>query len=171
MHEIDDCVYTAGVRSGRLASERLIKEIDYDGVVNTLSAARLANLDGRFLYMTSIGGGVSRSLPATLLNLVKGNVLAWRRRAEDKIRASGLDYTIVRAGFLSNAPGGRRALSITQGDLPLRFRYRISRADVAEVCVAALRHRRASRAAFEMVWGRGPRREAIDDLLSALKPD
>jgi nucleoside-diphosphate-sugar epimerase len=169
--EVDAIVYTAGVRSGRLASERQIKETDYDGVVNTLSAARLARADGRFVYMTSIGGGVAPSLPATLLNLVKGNVLAWRRRAEDKIRASGLDYTIVRAGFLVNGPGGRRALTISQGNLPLAFRHRVARADVAEVCVAALGHPRASRASFELVWGPGARRESVDDLLDALGPD
>jgi uncharacterized protein YbjT (DUF2867 family) len=169
--DVEAIVYTAGVRSGRLASERQIKETDYDGVVNTLSAARLARGDGRFLYMTSIGGGVAPSLPATVLNLVKGNVLAWRRRAEDKIRASGLDYTIVRAGFLLNGPGGRRALTLSQGNLPLKFRHRIARADVAEVCAAAVGHPRASRASFELVWGQGPRRESVDDLLDDLVPD
>lgn len=36
----------------------------------------------------------------------KKGYLAWRRSAEEEIRRSGLDYTIVRAGFLTNGPGG-----------------------------------------------------------------
>jgi uncharacterized protein YbjT (DUF2867 family) len=170
MREAEHVVYTAGVRSGRMAGERRIKQTDYEGVVNTLAVARQYGMPGRFLYMTSIGG-LTTSISATLLNIFKGNVLVWRRRAEDEIRASGLDYTVVRAGFLLNSPGLRRQLLISQGDLPLEPRYRISRADVAEVCVGALRHPRAARATFEVVWGPGRDRALVDDPLSQLLPD
>ncbi|HUF25528.1 MAG TPA: NAD(P)H-binding protein [Gemmatimonadaceae bacterium] len=163
-------IYTAGTRSGHLAGEERIRSTDFEGVVHTLAAACESGSVRRLIYMTSIGGVVP-SLPATLLNVLKGNVLTWRRRAEAAIRASGLDYTIVRAGFLSNARGGRRAIQVSQGDLPLALRYRIARADVAEVFVEALHHEHASRATFEAVWGKGPRVVTIGATLSRLRPD
>ena len=162
-------VFTAGVRSGHPSRESRIKATEYDGVLNTLAAARRAGFDGRFLYMTS-SGVTGHSFATRALNLYKGNTLVWRRRAEDAIRTSGLDYTIIRAGVLVNASGGRRALMITQRPLPLSPRYRIARADVAEVFVAAIPHPRASRATFEVVWGRGVR-APLASLLNALEPD
>ncbi|MGH7693407.1 MAG: NAD(P)H-binding protein, partial [Gemmatimonadaceae bacterium] len=130
-------VFTAGRRSGRPTSEKNIRDTEYLGVVNTLEAAREVGFSGRFLYMTS-SGVTSRSFWAWALNIYKGNTLLWRRRAEEAIRASDVDYTVIRAGFLLNRPGGHRAILITQKDLPLSLlRYRIAREDVAETFVAA----------------------------------
>lgn len=167
---VNHIIFTAGVRSGRLARESLVKTTEYQGVVNTLAAARNAGFGGRFLYMTSIGV-TTPSFSAALLNFLKGNTLAWRHRAEAEIRASGLDYTIIRAGFLLNRAGGRRAVEVSQGGLPLAPRYRIARADVAEAFVEALEHPHASRATFEAVWGRGRRRDDWGVLMGRLTPD
>jgi hypothetical protein len=59
---------------------------------------------------------------------------------ENALRSSGVPYTIVRPVGLSNAPGGQSELIVGQGDHPLRGRAQISRADVARVCVEALRY-------------------------------
>jgi len=163
-------VFTAGWRSGRPAMERHIRETEYGGVVNTLAAAQRVGFDGRFLYMTA-SSVTSRSWATVLLNLYKGNTLVWRERAEHEIRGSGLEYTIIRAGILLNRPGGQRAVVVTQRPLPLSIRYRIARADVADVFVAALDHPRAVRATFEVVWGDGPPRDSLPVLLGQLKPD
>lgn len=163
-------VFTAGCRSGHPVSETQIISTEYHGVLNTLAAARTAGFAGRFLYMTS-SGVTTRSLWTVFLNLYKGNTLAWRRRAEDEIRASGLDYTIIRTGMLVNRSGGQRAVEVTQDALPLSPRHRIGRADVAEAFVAALDHPSATHATFEVVWGQGNRREAWSVLLERLKPD
>jgi len=162
-------VFTAGVATGP-ARERLIVATEYEGVLNTLAAARKAGFSGRFLYMTSMG--VTRaSFSATVLNFVKGNTLRWRRRAEDEIRKSGVDFTIIRAGFLLNRPGGRRAIELSQEAHPLAPRYKIARADVAETFLETLKRPNTSKTTFEVAWGRGPRREAWDLLVSRLKPD
>jgi uncharacterized protein YbjT (DUF2867 family) len=163
-------VFTAGCRSGRPTTEQHIRETEHGGVVNTLVAAQRVGFGGRFLYMTS-SGVTSRSWATVLLNLYKGNTLVWRERAEHEIRGSGLEYTIIRAGILLNRPGGRRALIVTQRPLPLSIRYRIARADVADVFVAALNHPRAVRATFEVVWRDGPPRDSLPTLLDHLKPD
>src|SRR5436190_648613 len=126
--DVDHIIFTAGAPSGRYAPERLVKATDYQGVVDTLAAARQAGLHGRFVYLNSIGIGTS-SLAGTLINLLKRNTLVWRRRVEDDIRASGLDYTIIRVGFLLNQPAGEHAIVAGQDALPLSPRNRIARAD------------------------------------------
>jgi uncharacterized protein YbjT (DUF2867 family) len=169
VNDITHLIFTAGVATGP-ARERLIIATEYQGALNILHAARSVEFSGRFLYMTSIG--VTRSsLSAAVLNLVKGNTLRWRRRVEQDVRASGVDYTIVRAGFLLNSPGGRRAIEVSQEALPLAPRYRIARADVAETFVAALKDPRTSWTTFDVVWGRGQRREEWDTIFGRLKPD
>ena len=168
--DVDHIIFTAGAPSGRYAPELVVKATDYQGVVDTIAAARQAGFRGRFVYLNSIGIGTP-SLAGTLINLLKRNTLTWRRRVEDDIRASGLDYTISRVGFLLDRPGGEHAVVVGQDALPLAPRNRIARADVADAFVEAMEHPRASRATFEIVWGKGARQESWKCLLDRLKPD
>jgi uncharacterized protein YbjT (DUF2867 family) len=160
-------IVTAGCRSGRPVDEGTVRAVEYDGVGHALAAARQTGFTGRFLYMNPSGVN-SRSFWTRALNLYKGNTLIWRARAEAAIRESGIDYTIIRVGFLLNSRGGRHALRITTESLPLSPRLRIARADVAEVFVAALDHPRTTRATFDVVWGSGGRRESCSELLDRL---
>ncbi len=160
MQDVDHIIFTAGVTQ-RPADEPLVRATNYEGVKNTLAAARDAGFNGRFLYMTTLG--VTKSSPAaTLLNLVIRNTTK---------RRSGLDYTVIRAGILTNSPGGQRAIEVSQDDYPLAFNYRISRADVAEVFVQALKHPITRRTTFDVVWARGSQRKGWDTLFGQLKPD
>ena len=159
---MDHIIFTAGAPSGRYASERAVKATDYQGVVDTIAAARQAGFQGRFVYLNSIGIGTS-SLAGTLINLLKRNTLVWRRRVEDDIRASGLDLHDHPRGLPAQsacrgACGRRRA-----GRLPLAPN-RIARADVAEAFVEAMEHPHASRTTFEIAWGKGARRENWNSL-------
>jgi len=163
-------IVTAGCRSGRPFREAQIKATEYHGLLHTLAAAQRTGFSGRFLYMTS-SGVLTRSFWTFCLNAYKGNTLIWRRRAEDKIRVSGLDYTIIRAGVLLNREGGRHALKVSQVPLPLSPLYRIARADVAEAFVAALDHPQTTRTSFEIVWSRGNRQETWSEHFERLKPD
>ena len=144
-------IFTAGCRSGHPARESRVRRTEYEGVLATLEASRRSGFAGRFMYMNA-GGAGQRSFWTMALNLYKGNTLEWRARAESAIRASGLDYTIIRAGFLLNGAAGRHGILLTQRALPLSPRYRISRADVAEVFVAAMENSHAARTTFEIIW-------------------
>ncbi|KRR04222.1 SDR family oxidoreductase [Bradyrhizobium valentinum] len=170
LRDVDHIIFTAGAPSGRYAPESLVRATDYDGVIDTLAAARSAGFHGRFVYLNTIGIE-TRSLAGFLINLLKRNTLVWRRRVEDKIRSSGLDYTIIRVGFLLDRPGGEHAINVSQGALPLAFRNRIARADVADAFVEAMEHPRASRTTFEIVWGSGPRQQSWSRLFERLRPD
>lgn len=162
--------FTAGCRSGYPVREPQVKAVEFEGMINTLAIARHRRFAGRFLYMTS-SGLTSPSLFATFLNLWKGNTLIWRRRVEEQIRASGLEYTIIRTGILLNGPGGQHLINVTQQPLPLSLRYRIARADVAQMFLIALDHPKAERVTFETVWGRRAQPQAWSGLLDRLQPD
>jgi len=163
-------VFTAGCRSGHPVGEAQIRTTEYEGVLNTLTAARDAGFDGRFLYMTS-SGVHARSFWSISLNLYKGNTLVWRARAEAEIRASGLAYTIIRTGVLLNRAVGTHPIRLTQEPLPLSPFYRIARADVAEAFVAALDHPRTIRTTFEIAWARREPRQSWLALMQSLKQD
>jgi hypothetical protein len=140
----------------------------YQGVLNTLAAARSASFRGRFVYLNS--GVTNPSLAGGLLNLLKRNTLIWRRHVEDEIRASGLDYTIIRVGFLLNHPGGQRAVEVSQTALPL-LQATESPAQtlprpLSKQCSTHRRHAQQ----FDIVWGKG-NREDWGTPFSRLKPD
>jgi uncharacterized protein YbjT (DUF2867 family) len=160
-------IFTAGVTK-RPASERSIIAVEYDGVRNTLAAATAVGFGGRFLYMTTIG--VTRySIESIGLNLIKGRTMTWRRRAEEAIRASGIDYTIVRCGVLSNS-AEHHAVELSQKAHRMSLFRRISRDAVAEIFVQALRHPSSRRATLEASWSSGPA-ESWDTLFSRIHPD
>jgi uncharacterized protein YbjT (DUF2867 family) len=148
----------------------VVRATEYEGVLHTIDAALSHALSGRFVYMTSIGVRRPSSF-ATALNLWKGNTLLWRRRAEEAIRSSGLDYTIVRAAFLLNRPAGQHAIAVGQTESPLTFFDCVARADVANALVESLFHPDTGRTTFEIKWSRGPRVNDWFELLAGLRPD
>ncbi len=165
---VDHIVFTAGV-TRRPAPEAQVKAVVHDGVLNTLAAAKAAGFTGRFLLMGAIGT-TRGSLLSFLLNLIKGKTLHWRKRAEEAVRRSGLDYTIIHAGILTNGPGGG-AVEIGQRHLPMRPWYRISRADAAEVFVQALKHPATRNTTFDAISSRDDRIRGWDERFRHLHPD
>lgn len=162
-------IYTAGV-TRRPAAEALVKATEYEGVRNTIAAAGEAGFAGRFLLMGAVG--TTRGSPLSfVLNLIKGNTLRWRRRAEEALRRSGLDYTIVHAGILTDAPKGRRAVEIGQAHHRMWPWYRIGRADAAEVLVQALRRPETRNTTFDAVWTGSGSERGWDEMFRALKVD
>jgi uncharacterized protein YbjT (DUF2867 family) len=144
-------VFTAAVPPG-LAGEANIKAVDYGGVVAALEAAKRANVTGRFIYMTTIGLH-HRTFTIWLLNLLKTNLIRWRLEAERAVQQSGLAYTIVRAGVLTNKPAGQQSIQVVREDIPITFSTQISRADVVSVLLAVARAGTAKNKAYSVIWG------------------
>jgi uncharacterized protein YbjT (DUF2867 family) len=167
--DMDHLIYTAGVTK-RPAAEAIIRATEFDGVLNTIAAAREIGFSGRFLLMGAIGT-TRTSLISSLLNFIKGNTLQWRRRAERALRDSGLEYTIIHAGILVDGPAGARPIEVSQHHYPMRWRHRISRADAAEVFARALLHPSARNATFDAVWARDGRIPELERQFEELQPD
>jgi len=68
-----------------------------------------------------------------------GDILIWKRKAEKYLIESGLDYTIIHPGGLQNTPASQEQLMLDVDDKLIKNEKRsISRADVANLCVAAM---------------------------------
>jgi uncharacterized protein YbjT (DUF2867 family) len=106
--------------------------------------------------------------PAVRLNDQLGGILTWKLRGEDVLRASGISYTIIRPCAMTEEPGGK-VLIFDQGD---NIKGKISREDVAELCIKALELPQACNVTFEVK--EGDKNEPIknwDALFSSLKSD
>ena len=119
--------------------------IDY-GAVKSLATAAAAAKVKQIVLVSSIGV----TDPNAPLNRMFDNILLWKFKGEEAVRAAGVPYTIVRPGGLTNDAGGQRRIKTTQGD-PRGAGGRIPRADVAAICVNALGRRDAERRTFEVV--------------------
>ena len=93
--------------------------------------------------------------------------LGWKARAEELIRESGLAYCIVRAGWLTDGPGGA-PLVVSQGDVA---EGHLSRAGLAELCTRALFLDGARAKTFEVVEARAGAAPNVAEAIAALEPD
>ena len=84
--------------------------------------------------------------PAVRMNDQLGGILTWKLRGEDAVRESGLAYTIIRPCALTEEPGGK-ALVFDQGD---NIRGKVSRDDIAELCLQTLEQPKACHVTFEV---------------------
>jgi uncharacterized protein YbjT (DUF2867 family) len=128
------------------------EEVDYYGQKNQIDAAVEAGV-GHIVLVGSTGG-TNEQHP--LNKLGEGNILIWKRRAEQYLADSGIDYTIIHAGGLLDQPGGIRELLVGKEDTlsknpPNGIAPCIPRADVAEVVVQALREPEARNKAFDII--------------------
>lgn len=138
------------------------EQVDYIGVRNLVMVAKQTNVQ-RFLLVTS----TAVTHPEHPLNQF-GQVLEWKRKGEDVLRESGLDYTIIRPGDLTDEPGGKKALRVEQGDV---LRGPVSRDDVAELCLRALDNPATHKMTFEVVEAERPPPSDWDALFAVLRPD
>uniref|UniRef100_A0A3Q7EA43 NAD(P)-binding domain-containing protein n=1 Tax=Solanum lycopersicum TaxID=4081 RepID=A0A3Q7EA43_SOLLC len=139
------CTGTTAFPSRRWDGDNTPERVDWDGVRNLVSA--LPKSLKRIVLVSSIGVTKFNELPWSIMNLF--GVLKYKKMGEDFVRNSGLPFTIIRAGRLTDGPytsydlntllqataGERRAVLIGQGD---KLVGEVSRLVVAEACIQAL---------------------------------
>ena len=120
--------------------------VDYGGVVNLVDAAVDEGVR-HFVLLTAIGV----TDPKHPFNKATKGALEWRYKGEKHLRASGLDYTIVRPAGLQDRPAGKQGLKIEQGDdwKPL-LRSTLSRDDLALVLIESLDNPGTRNVSFEL---------------------
>jgi uncharacterized protein YbjT (DUF2867 family) len=146
--------------SGRKVPGNGPEQVDYEGVKNLAEAAAAARV-GQIVLVSS-AGVTQEDHP---LNRMFDNVLRWKAKGEEAVRASGVPFTIVRPGGLVDKPGGEGGIRLEQGDRGSGF---IPRADVARVCVAALESPAARNRTFELYSGPGAPPADWDAVFGAL---
>jgi uncharacterized protein YbjT (DUF2867 family) len=148
----DAVVFAAGAGPGSGAERK--RTMDLGGAVRLIDAARAEGVR-RYVIVSAMGAGD----PPGDGGDVFGEYLRAKAEADLAVEASGLDYTIVRPGGLTDEPAsGRVAVG------PKLDRGQISRADVAAVLAAALPAPSSFGKAFDLVSGETPIADAVAGL-------
>ena len=144
----DAVVFAAGAGPGS-GSERKLT-MDLGGAVKLITAAKGAEIS-RYVIVSSVNANPDAPGDDTFSVYLRA-----KGQADAELAASGLDYTIVRPGRLTDGPGtGRVRLGddVGSGEIP--------REDVAAVVAAVLAAPNTIGATFELISGDTPVDEAV----------
>jgi uncharacterized protein YbjT (DUF2867 family) len=139
---------------GLFASQTMIRDVTYQGLVNVVDSARAIGFQGRII-LPSVFGADRTSIMIRILNRVKHGLQRNLSERELYLRASGLDYTIVRAPILTNGPPGHANLRITGATHSLTAGPKLSRGDLARVLVLVSQQPVAARKTIDLFSVRG----------------
>ncbi|MDL4843239.1 SDR family oxidoreductase [Aquibacillus rhizosphaerae] len=147
---VDAIVFTAG--SGPHTGKDKTIMIDLDGAVKTIEAAKLAGVK-RFVMISSFDTRreAIQAAPASFAPYV-----AAKHYADEWLRSSDLDYTIIHPGALTNEKGTGKvqaASEVERGEIP--------REDVASVITACLKNQSTVGKEFQIVTGTIPIKDAM----------
>ena len=144
----DAVVFAAGAGPGSGPERKWT--VDYGGAVKLMRAAQADGIE-RYLMLSSRGANPEAPGDDTFAVYLRAT-----GKADAELRASGLAYTIVRPGRLTDDPGtGRVRAGADVGD------GSISRDDVAAVLAFALHDQALAGVTFEVVAGETPIAEAL----------
>jgi uncharacterized protein YbjT (DUF2867 family) len=147
----DAVVFAAGAGPGSGPARK--ESMDFGGAVLLMEAAREAGVR-RYVMVSSMGADSSAADDGGF-----GTYLRAKGRADDTLRASGLDWTVVRPGGLTDEPGTARvsvALTLPRGQVP--------RDDVALVLATVLDVPSTVGCTVDVTSGPTPVDEALADL-------
>jgi uncharacterized protein YbjT (DUF2867 family) len=149
----DAVVFAAGAGPGSGAGRK--RSMDLDGAVKLIEAAKEEGVR-RYLMVSAMGAG---SPPPPGEGDVFGEYLRAKAGADKAVAESGLEYTIVRPGGLTDdAASGRVELGaqLDRGQIP--------RADVAAILAACLERPHTIGWTFEAIAGETPLELALESL-------
>ena len=144
----DAVVFAAGAGPGSGAERK--DTMDYGGAVKLIAAAKQAGV-GRYVIVSSMGANPNATGDDTFSVYLRA-----KGRADDAVRASGLDATVIRPGGLTNDAGTGR---VRLGEK--LSRGQVTRDDVAAVLVAVLDSPSTSGRTADLIGGDTPIAEAV----------
>jgi uncharacterized protein YbjT (DUF2867 family) len=147
----DAVIFTAG--SGPHTGPEKTIDVDQNGAISLIDQAKELGV-GRFIMVSSMRADDPASGPEKLRHY-----FAAKGKADDHLRASGLNYTIVRPGRLTEEP----PLEKVEIAEKLKKFGDISREDVAKVLSETARAELDNRE-FDVIAGSTPIREALSKL-------
>ena len=139
---------------GLFGSRSMIREVTFQGLLNVVEGARSSGFRGRIILPSVVGADRS-SVMIRILDKVKSGLRQNLVERELYLRASGLDYTIVRAPILTYTPAGKAGFQITMATHKLTAGSKISRGDLARVMILASQQAVASCKTFELIAAKG----------------
>jgi len=131
-----------------------VEAVDRDGAINLCDATKRVGID-RFVLLSSIGAGHPED--ADQLE----DYLHAKHEADEYVMQSGLDWTILRPGTLTDEQEKGQIRTKARFDREDAEGLEVSRADVAGVIVGTLDEPRTIGASFEFVEGGTEIQEAL----------
>ena len=132
----------------------MIRNVTYQGLLNVVDSARAIGFEGRIILPSVVGADRSSAM-IRILDSIKCGLQRNLIERELYLRASGLDYTIVRAPILTSAPAGQTNVRITRAVNRLTAGPKISRGDLARVMILTSEQAVASRKTFDLFAEKG----------------
>jgi len=143
-NQVDKVIFAAGSKGKNLIG------VDQEGAKRLTDAAKDAGV-GKFVMLSTIGAD-NPSISNELEDYLKA-----KQNADNYLRNSGLDFSIVRPGQLTDADGtGKIHL-----EEKLENHGKISRADVAKTLVEVLEDGVMQNQIFEIIGGETPVEKAV----------
>jgi uncharacterized protein YbjT (DUF2867 family) len=148
----DVVVFAAGAGPGSGPERK--KTVDLGGALKLIEAAE-ANGIARYLMVSAMGAGSPSSWSGQMRPYYEA-----KAGADEALASSGLDYTIVRPGSLTNDPG----TGLVDVAPKLERRGKVPRDDVAATLLASLDADNTIRKSFDILAGETPIPEALRTL-------
>lgn len=149
----DSVIFTASSGAKTGAEQTLL--VDLDGAVKVMKAASVAGVE-HFIMVSAIGANRRERWSEAL----KPYYVA-KHYADKELVRSGLNYTIIRPGRLSNEPATGQVMvasEIYQDGV-------IARADVATIICTVLGDKRFYARSFDLLAGKDNIQQALDNML------
>ena len=154
-HTVEGCdaiIFSAGGGPGSGPEKKTT--IDLGGAVKLIVAAQKHGVR-RYVMVSSIGASDPESGSEEMQPYLRA-----KAQADETLQESGLDYTIVRPGSLTNEDGS----GTVEAAPSLGGRGEIPREDVARILVAVLEKQNTFGKTFEVISGETPIEEALASL-------
>ena len=152
MRGCDAVIFTAG--SGPHTGPDKTIDVDQDGAIRLIDTARAMGIK-RFIIVSSMRAEEPEQGPEKIRHYLRA-----KHNADEHLKSSGLNYTIVRPGQLTNDEGsGKVSVSARLEDFG-----KIPRQDVARVLLAVLDADTTTNRVFDVVSGNTPVAEALAQL-------
>ena len=145
----DAVVFAAGAGPGSGSARK--RTVDYGGAVKLIEACKAEGIR-RYLMVSAMGVRDPAARGEQMRPYYEAKL-----EADEALAASGLDYTIVRPGRLTDAPGTR----LIEAAERLERIGEIPRDDVAATLVACLDAENTIGKAFDLLGGQTPIAEAL----------
>ncbi len=145
--DIDRVIFAAGSKGKK------VKAVDQDGAIKMVKASENKNIK-KFVMLSSMGADnpeVSEDLKDYLIA---------KKNADDYLRKTNLNFTIVRPGSLTND----KAKGEIEIDYKLNKFGKISRADVAKVLTSSFHDNGPKNKTFEILEGETLIAEALESI-------
>lgn len=155
--EVDAVLFAAGAGPGSGAERKFT--VDRDGAIKLIEAAKKNGIS-RYVMISAMGLDEPRG------NAVFQAYQQAKAEADEALRTSGLDYTIVKPGRLTDEEG--TGLVALAPELP---RGEVPRQDVAEVLAEVIENPRTANLELALTEGETPVNQAVENVLRLVEND